>query len=88
MVFEFCQLKEGLYITMYEWEKYEVKMKTYDFGPKTVGYTHKIERFRHFHFFFFFFFLSFRSLMMIMNIVQCEYKFSKIFDEISFFHFL
>ena len=35
MIFEFRLLKEGLYIIMYEWEKYEVKIKSCDFGPKT-----------------------------------------------------
>ena len=46
MIFEFRQLKEGLYIIMCEWEKYEVKIQTCYFGPKTGA--HKIERNRHF----------------------------------------
>ena len=48
MIFEFRQLKEGLYIIMYEWQKYEVKIKTCVFGQKTVCYNPQIERNRHF----------------------------------------
>ena len=39
VIFEFRRLKEGLHIITYEWEKYELKKKTCDFGPKTVCYT-------------------------------------------------
>ena len=39
VIFEFRKFKEGLYIIMYEWEKYEAKIKTCVFCPKTVCYS-------------------------------------------------
>ena len=51
----------GLYIIMYEWEKYRVEIKTCDFGPKTVCYNpRKSSEIDIFNFqFFFCFFVSF-----------------------------
>ena len=73
MIFDFRKFKEGLYIIVYEWEKYEVKIKTCVFGPKTVYYkpttSREIDIFKFFFLIFNFIFFSFSTLIMIMNIV-------------------